>query len=244
MRKITLSQRWRYHFDNIMSRGPIALIGWLFILSVLLVVVVAVVMVLTGLNVQAGENINFGALVWRNVMRTMDAGTMGADSGNPWFLFTMFAVTLGGVFIVSILIGVLTSGIEGKLDSLRKGRSFVVENNHIVILNWSSQVFAVVSELIIASANQARTVIVILAEKDKVEMEDELQTKVTNLGRARVVCRSGSPADLSDLEIVNPHNARAIIILAPESDDPDAQVIKTMLAVSYTHLTLPTNREV
>ncbi len=232
MRKITLSQRWRYHFDNIMARGPIALIGWLFLLSALLILIVAFAMVLTGLNVQSGEKIGFGPLVWRNLMRAMDAGALGADSGNPWFLLAMFVVTIGGIFIVSILIGVLTSGIEGKLESLRKGRSFVVENNHIVILNWSSQVFAVVSELIIASTNQTRTAIVILAEKDKVEMEDELQSKVGDFGRTRVVCRSGSPADLSDLEIVNPHNARAIIILAPESDDPDAQVIKTMLALT------------
>ncbi len=232
MRKITLSQRWRYHFDNIMSRGAIALIGWLFLLSVLLVVIVAFVMVLTGLDVQSGEKVNFGALVWRNLMRAMDAGALGADSGNPGFLVAMFVVTMGGIFIVSILIGVLTSGIESRLESLRKGRSFVVEHNHTVILNWSSQVFAVVSELIIANANQARTAIVILAEKDKVEMEDELQAKVGSFGRARIVCRSGSPADLTDLEIVNPHNARSIIILAPESADPDAQVIKTMLALT------------
>jgi voltage-gated potassium channel Kch len=232
MRKITLSQRWRYRFDNIMARGPIALIGWLFLLSALLVVVVALAMVLTGLDVQAGEKVGFGPLVWRNLMRAMDAGALGADSGNPWFLVAMFVVTIGGIFIVSILIGVLTSGIEGKLESLRKGRSFVVEHNHTVILNWSSQVFAVVSELIIANANQSRAAIVILAEKDKVEMEDELRAKIGSFGRTRIVCRSGSPADLSDLEIVNPHNARAIIVLAPETDNPDAQVIKTMLALT------------
>jgi len=47
-----------------------------------------------------------------------------------------------------------------------------------------------------------------------------------------VVCRTGSPLDLTDLEIVNPQAARSIIILSPEADDPDTYVIKTMLALT------------
>ena len=35
------------------------------------------------------------------------------------FRIVMLAVTIGGIFIVSTLIGVLSSGIEGKLDQLR-----------------------------------------------------------------------------------------------------------------------------
>ncbi|HYF63507.1 MAG TPA: hypothetical protein VD886_11880, partial [Herpetosiphonaceae bacterium] len=179
-----------------MARGPIALIGWLFLLSVLLIVVVAVVMTLAGLNTDSeGKTVGFGPLVWRNLMRAMDAGALGADSGSPLFLLAMFVVTMGGIFIVSILIGILTSGIEGRLELLRKGRSLVIENQHTVILGWSSQVFEVVSELIVANRNQRRSTIVIMAEKDKVEMEDELRDKIEDFGRTKLVCRTGSPAD-------------------------------------------------
>jgi len=38
-RPVTLSDRFRYRFDNFMSRGPIALVGALFAASVLVVVV-------------------------------------------------------------------------------------------------------------------------------------------------------------------------------------------------------------
>ena len=41
-----------------------------------------------------------------------------------------------------------------------------------------------------------------------------------------------SPLDPTDLEIVNPHGARAIIILPPESGDRDTYVIKSMLALT------------
>ena len=39
----------------------------------------------------------------------------------------MLVVTLGGIFVVSALIGVLSAGVDSKLDELRKGRSRVLE---------------------------------------------------------------------------------------------------------------------
>ena len=40
MRKITFKDRFRYFFDNTMSRGPVALIAWLFVLSIVMIVLV------------------------------------------------------------------------------------------------------------------------------------------------------------------------------------------------------------
>jgi len=212
-----------------MSKGPGALIGWLFLLSVLLIAVVALVIVATGVD---PEGRGFFEVAWMSLMRTLDAGTMGGDTGDWPFLFAMLIVTIGGIFVVSTLIGVLTTGLESKLEQLRKGRSFVAEQGHTVILGWSSQVFTIVSELVTANANQRRSCIAILAEQDKVEMEDELRERVGKTGRTQVVCRTGNPIDLADLEIVNPHAARSIIVLAPETEDADAYVIKAILAIT------------
>ena len=163
-------------------------------------------------------------------MRTLDAGTMGADQG--WsFRFVMFGVTIGGILVISTLIGVLTSGIEGKMDELRKGRSRVIESNHTVILGWSPKIFAVLSELIKASANKPRSCIVILGNHDKVEMEDAIHGYLGHTGKTRIVCRSGNTIDINDLALVSLDTAHSIIILSPESDYPDADVIKTMLAI-------------
>ncbi len=49
----------------------------------------------------------------------------------PVELEFMFIVTLGGIFILSTLIGILSSAIDEKLQELRKGRSFVVEKPSI-----------------------------------------------------------------------------------------------------------------
>jgi voltage-gated potassium channel Kch len=74
---------------------------------------------------------------------------------------------------------------------------------------------------------------VILAEKDKVEMEDALVARLRRSKKERIICRSGSPIDLHDLAMVDPARAKAVIVLAPEnSDDADAAVVKTVLALA------------
>ncbi|RIK46873.1 MAG: potassium transporter TrkA [Chloroflexi bacterium] len=232
--RATLRARLRYTFDNIMSRGAIALIGWLALASLALVVTIAAIVLLLGIGPTRDDGTPLGFLdtLWYGLMRTLDAGTMGSDTGRWPFLLSMLTITLGGIFIVSTLIGVLTSGIDAKLTDLRKGRSFVVEAGHTVILGWSPQIFTIVAELALANANQRRPCVAILAEKDKVEMEDELRHRVGSTGKTRVVCRTGTPLEMSDLDIVNPDAARSIVIISPDGDDPDSQVIKTILALT------------
>ena len=231
MRQPGLVERLRYRFDTFMSRGTIALIGGLGLLSLVVIFTAALVISLAGIRPEGAEDsLSFSEAAWESLMRTMDAGTMGGDAG--WgFRLIMFGVTLGGVFIISTLIGVLTSGIESKLDELRKGRSRVVESGHTVILGWSSQIFSVIAELVIANSNQKDACIVILAPKDMVEMQDEIDDKVGSTGKTRIVCRTGNPIDLGDLEIVSLPTSKSVIILSPETDYPDADVIKATMAV-------------
>jgi ion channel POLLUX/CASTOR len=178
------------------------------------------------------EGFSFPEAVWQSLMRSMDAGSVAGDTG--WtFRALMLLITVGGIFIMGSLISILSSGLEAKLEELRKGRSFVCEENHTLILGWSSRIFLVISELAAANENATKPRVVILSDKDKVEMEDEIRDKVGDTGNTKVVCRSGSPIDLTDLEIVNPHATKSIIILSPEEfADPDAQVIKMILAIT------------
>jgi len=225
----SLRQRLQYRFDNLMARGTPAMIGVLFVLSLTVILVAAALVSLLGLGPAESGPLSFGEAAWASLMRTLDSGTMGGDTG-PGFRFVMLLVTLGGVFVVSSLIGVISTGVGSKLDDLRKGRSRVLEQNHTVILGWSPQIFTILSELVLANQNQTRPAIAILAERDKVEMEDEIRSHVPDSKNTRIICRSGSSIDPSDLQIVNPHAARSIIVL-PEGDMPDAFVLKTTLAI-------------
>lgn len=231
MREVRFTDRLRYAFDNSMSRGATALIGYLGLASLALIAVSALVMVIFQIAPAGEDQPGFFEAAWLSLMRTLDSGTMGGDAGQG-FRGAMLFVTLGGIFIVSALIGVINNGIDDKLTELRKGRSFVLERDHTLILGWSPKIFTILSELVLANQNRSNPRVVILADKDKVEMEDEIADKIGPTGKTRIICRTGTPLDLNDLEIVNPHAARSIIILAPESEEPDSEVIKSILAIT------------
>jgi voltage-gated potassium channel Kch len=225
----TFREKVRYGFDATMARGPKALVAWLGFATLLLIALFSAIVLITGL--ESGHDTIFGQLYY-SLLHALDPGTIGGDTGSWRFLLVMLLLTLGGLFIVSALIGVIATGIDEKLVDLRKGRSRVLESDHTLILGWSDSVFTIVSELAIANESRKRPAVVVLADQDKVEMEDAIREKVADLRNTRVVCRTGSPIDLDDLEIVNHQTARSIIVLAPEGEDPDSEVIKTVLALT------------
>lgn len=229
----TLQQRYRYWFDNMMSRGTIALIAGLAMISLAIICLAAVVITVGG-NLLAPEGMQrpgFFEAAWLSLMRTLDAGTMGGDTG--WgFRIVMLLVTLGGVFIVSALIGVLSNELQAQMERLRKGRSLVLENDHTLILGWSAQIFNLISELVLANeSRKSGAVIVVLADQDNVVMQDTIRERIPDSKNTRIICRSGSPLDLTDLEIASPQTSRSIIIL-PQGEDPDTYVIKAVLAIT------------
>ncbi|TQM69861.1 Castor and Pollux protein voltage-gated ion channel component [Actinomadura hallensis] len=230
MRRATRWDRVRYWFDRTMSKGTPALIGWLGLASAALVVVVATAAVVVAPD-DSADNGNWPGMVWRSLLRTLDPGTMGDDTGTGPFLGLMLLATVGGIFIVSSLIGVITTGLEGKIAELRKGRSRVVEHGHTVLLGWSEQVFTVVAELVEANQSKRKSCVAILANRDKVEMEDAIRDRVGDLGRTRIVCRTGDPLKIADVELVSPGTARSIVIVTPETEDADTRVIKVLLSL-------------
>lgn len=228
--KESFRDRFQYWMDEQFSRGTGTLILWLGALSLSVIVLAGIVISLFKIAPGGEGRLTFFEAAWQSLMRTLDAGTMGGDQG--WaFRIAMFVVTLGGVFIISTLIGVLTSGVESKLESLRKGRSRVLESGHTVILGWSEQVFTLISELVEANANVSKACIVVMGDHDKLEMEEEIAQKIDNLRSTKIVCRSGEPMDMADLNIVGLNTSKSIIVLSPESEDADAEVIKTVLAI-------------
>src|SRR5690349_3382085 len=127
MERPTRRQRFRYAFDNFMSRGTTALVLGLFVLSAVVVLVMAVFISLTGAaggGHQEGVARGFGTLLFQNLLHAMDAGTVAGDAGrSALFIASMMTVTIAGIFVVSALIGVISAGLDAKMSELRKGRS-------------------------------------------------------------------------------------------------------------------------
>lgn len=228
MMNVTWKDRLSYAFDNTLARGPMALVGWLGLLSAAFVLVLAMLAQLVGANPDFG----FAETLWTIMLQALAPNPVDLSAGPPLFLGFMFVVTLGGIFLVSLFIGVLTNDLDSRVQELRKGRTRVIEEGHTVVLGWSEQIFSIVAQLAIAHQNRRNSCIVILADRDKVEMQDEIRHKVGPTGHTRVVCRSGNPIEAASLELVSLNSTRSIIVLAPDAEDPDANVIKTVLAIT------------
>ena len=229
-RRVGYRAKFRYWFDNTLSRGTTGLIGWLGIASVAMILVITVALELVDTEGRRPEPLR---LLWETFVTTFSLSAPTTESLIPTLLW--FVLALGGIFVVGALIGLLTSGVNRRLEQLRKGRSQVLETDHTVVLGWSDQIYTVLGELVEANASRRRAAVVVLAEQDKVTMEDRVRHRLPDTGRTRLVFRTGSPLDLRDLELVNLNEARSIIVLAPDgvpAEDADAFVLKILLAIN------------
>lgn len=155
-----------------------------------------------------------------------------APDNHFWsFRLVTLLVIIIGILLIGALVGAITASIADRLEKLRQGHSKVLERDHTVILGWSEQVFTIVSELVVAKAQQPKSHIVVLGEQNKVTMEHAIRTKVGKTGHTKVICRHGSPMEMTDLAMISVNTAKAIIILSPDGEDPDLKAIKTLLAI-------------
>ena len=225
-------RRLRFWFDRLMARGSGPLMVLLALVVLALVALCALIIIIGGIrNQDDGKQISFIEGGWSALMRTFDAGTMGGDAG--WSLRGVGLIaTIGGIFIVSALIGVITTGLDGRLEALRRGRGSVELSGHTLILGWSSNVEAIVSELAEANSNQKRSAVVVLAEFPKEDMDEALSV-VSKLNKGMLtLTRTGSTASPEHLRAVGVERAKSVVVVSStQSVDADPDAVRTTLAV-------------
>lgn len=223
MKKRTLRKRISYWFDCMMSKGPIAM-------SILLFAITAAIVGVIGIIAYFISD-DGGVLyqIWSSLMYTLDAGTLaGVPTDNIVYLLLMFLATLCGLFLTSVLIGIIATGVEDKLSDLRKGTSVVQEDNHTVIIGFDNNVYAIVRELIEANSNKKDACIVILGEQPKEEMEDAISSHITDTRTTRLICRSGNLHEAYALERCSVETCKSVVI----NGHDDAETVKILLALA------------
>ena len=223
MKKKFSRQRIRYWFDYVMSRGTIAM-------SILLFVVVLTIVCIIGLVAfLVAEEGSLGSQMWASFMHTLDAGTLaGNDTTNIPYVILMTVSTLCGLFVTSILIGIISTGVESRLNSLRKGTTPVQEERHTVIIGFDSGIYSILTELIEANANHKNSCIVVLGQQPKEEMEEAIATHIPHTKTTRIICRSGSLHEAHALALCAAESCRSVILNIHE----DAETVKAILALS------------
>ncbi len=213
--------RVRYQFDNLMSKGTIALVEVLFIVTAIVVVIAG------ALGALADTELTTGQSIWQSLMHAIDAGTLAGDNtSNLWYVILMSLVTICGIFITSILIGIISTGFEAKLNDLRKGTSKVIETGHTVVIGFNDSIYTILSELIEAGSNQKKNCIVVLGDEEKEVMEERIKGNIKDFKTTRVICKSGRVTEAYLLERAALENSKSIII----NEDDDFSVIKIILA--------------
>jgi len=227
--RVGIWTRLRYNFDNSIAKSG-AFVAWMFVaLAVFSILIVLIRYALYSVPaLYAGDPLapaNFETF-WGQF-----AGFLGRGTEPTW------ADRIIGVLIWVVTItvsasvtGFVVNAIARAFASLRKGKSPVIDSNHTLILGWSNRVFPILKELAIANENVRGAKVVIFSKETRDHMEDEIATHAPDLGKLKVLTRTGEPDQPADLKRANVSAAKSIIIL--DSDDAgDATIVSTVLAV-------------
>ncbi|GLT85781.1 hypothetical protein SLE2022_039580 [Rubroshorea leprosula] len=186
-----------------------------------------------GLALYAVSDGSLAEALWLSWTFVADSGNH-ADRVGTGPRIVSVSISAGGMLIFAMMLGLVSDAISEKVDSLRKGKSEVIEKNHILILGWSDKLGSLLKQLAIANKSIGGGVVVVLAERDKEEMEMEIATLEFDFMGTSVICRSGSPLILADLKKVSVSKARAIILLASDenADQSDARALRVVLSLN------------
>jgi len=183
--------------------------------------------------------------MWEAWTYMADPGTHAGVPDTLAVRLLALAITWFGILFFAVIIGFVVDAIQEKMDALKKGKSAVVEADHTVMLGWTSFSAAFILEIADANSSDNGGVVVVLADRNKQELEAEFAAvvKKPQLLGTKVVFRSGSPMQSSDLLRVSCHTARAVLVLAgmPADEDSgaafspdkaDAATLRTVLSLS------------
>ncbi|MFF2305613.1 NAD-binding lipoprotein [Streptomyces sp. NPDC058128] len=225
----SLRDRTQYWVDRTVVKGMTAAAGWLALVCLAVVAPASALLVWTD-NRSPDTLQGKVATVWRTVGQTL---RIGGEVGPPLRMVLSVLLALVSLLYVSALVGLVTTAITDRLTELQRGQSTVVERGHSLVLGWSEQTPTLVAELLAAHAQRRNSAVVVLADRDKLDMERELRAVLAAAGvrRVRLLCRRGRPADPAALARVSPAAAGAVVVLPPDTPEADTQVVKTLLAL-------------
>lgn len=220
--KRSFREKLQYKIDNIMSKGTVSVIKILFWLTLLVAVVVGALVTVFGTETGIGRQ------TWNAIMHALDPGVLSGapEDSSLAYLIGMSVLTLYGVLVMSILIGIISAGIEDKLNQLRKGFSKIIEEDHVVILGFNDNIYTLLSELIEANSNHKDGCIVVVGTEEKEDMEKKIHDKFPNTRTTRIICRSGSLSDQHLYAQCSVETSKCVII----NEYDDASVIKIILS--------------
>jgi voltage-gated potassium channel Kch len=226
--KVGFFKRIRYNFDNSLSK-PGAFVGYVFVAIIILAFMMTAVQGAIATVVALNEPLDpatYFFKFWESFTKILGIGSTAAW-GTQIINTFYWAI---GIAISGAVIGFISAQIIRAVAKLQEGKSAVIESGHTLILGWSNRVFPILSELAIANQNVRKPRVVIFSPTTRALMDSEIRSRVPNLGKLKVITRTGDQTNPEDLKRANVSSAKSIIIL--DADEAgDATIVSTVLAV-------------
>ena len=171
----------------------------------------------------------------------LDPGFYTNEGSNAVKILSMIVVLTAMISVNGGIIAFFSALLMDFLDTIRSGTGKLRVNNHILILNWSSEV----GEILVSYYYDTEpTTVVILSDKPRAEAEKAIKESFFNNGirnpgrKLRYFVLQGDPLSGADLDWADVSKADSIIILNANryesSSDNDIDVLKILMLLKPT----------
>jgi hypothetical protein len=162
-----------------------------------------------------------GEASWWAWIRVIDPGQL-AESGTsgPATIAIAAVVVLAGWVVFGLLISILTTAFQERLERIKSGTAELLCSDHTIILGWNSTIFSVVDQLG-SDDEQLAGEVVVLADMEVSRMREEAGKYCRPNSLKRVYFRRGSIASITTIERLKIMDARQVIILGFDDDPTD-----------------------
>ena len=208
----------KYRFNKAFEKNVLFLFFFLFVGSILGIFLFAILLfLLQEIGLLSEQNI-FLQILWDafklfyNQTAVLD---LSVEENNFFDFFTKFGVTIFGILIFSSIIGIISSFIDDRVQSLRAGRGKIEEENHIIFFNFSIQLIPLITELCVAYAKEKKT-FAIASNEEPLTITDRIHSIIKVPKNISIVARKGFAWQRKILERINLEKAKQIIILKPD----------------------------
>ena len=213
----------RYFIDKSLARS------FLYVCYLLAILVFITVASITVIDIYFGEgDWNIFWYTFANYFFESLIGEGTKDNSLFVNVILNLFVTITGLFISSIVIGIIVTAITDRIESIRRGTGYIDETNHQLILGWSSGITLIFREFLLANENQKNSNIVFMDNINPVEANQRIISKFPDKkDYSRIIPKHGRISDRKNLEAVNVDQARSIFI----NHEDDMESIKAIAAI-------------
>jgi hypothetical protein len=177
---------------------------------------------------------------WWTWNRVTNPGMLPEDGDRGVSVIALSSIIiLCGWIVFGLLISILTTAFQERLEQIRRGGTEVLAADHTILLGWNSTIFSVIDQFG-SSDEDLSGEVVVLADLEVDSMREEAGKYCTPAALRNVDFRRGSIASIKNIRNLKIEDARQIIILGVETEGEgegaadatmhDSSVLKALLA--------------